>query len=125
MTSRAPTAPSSRPSSRSVGLPPEVDKEFLVITPNEVVEHLVGRAENELERLTAGVSKDLLDGIYVRVGTPWDAICTEARTLDVDLILLGSHGYSGLDRILGTTAAKVVNHADRSVMVVRPKPGES
>jgi universal stress protein F len=38
---------------------------------------------------------------------------------DVDMIVIGSHGYHGLDRVLGTTAAKVVNHADRSVLVVR------
>jgi nucleotide-binding universal stress UspA family protein len=31
----------------------------------------------------------------------------------------GSHGSGGLDRILGTTAAKVVDHADRNVRVVR------
>jgi nucleotide-binding universal stress UspA family protein len=37
----------------------------------------------------------------------------------VDLIVIGSHGYDALDRLLGTTAAKVVNHADRSVLVVR------
>lgn len=110
---------------RSVGLPPEVDKEFLSVSPNEVVDQLVARAKEDLGKLTAGMSGDVLDGIYVRVGTPWDAICTEARELDVDVIVLGSHGYSGLDRLLGTTAAKVVNHADRSVMVVRPKPGAS
>jgi nucleotide-binding universal stress UspA family protein len=40
---------------------------------------------------------------------------------DVDLIVIGSHGYGALDHVLGTTAAKVVNHADRSVLVVRPK----
>ena len=48
-----------------------------------------------------------------------DAICSAAREHDVDLIVIGSHGYGILDRLLGTTAAKVVNHADRSVLVVR------
>jgi nucleotide-binding universal stress UspA family protein len=38
---------------------------------------------------------------------------------DVDLIVIGSHGYHDADRVLGTTAAKVVNHADHSVLVVR------
>ena len=33
--------------------------------------------------------------------------------------MIGSHGYGGLDRILGTTAARVVNHALCSVFVVR------
>lgn len=108
---------------RSVGLPAEIDKEFLAISPNDVVDQLVSRAKEDLARVAADVPKDVLEGVFVRVGSPWDAICTEARELDADVIVLGSHGYSGLDRILGTTAAKVVNHADRSVMVVRPKPG--
>jgi len=33
--------------------------------------------------------------------------------------VIGSHGYGGLDRLLGTTAARVVNHADRNVLIVR------
>jgi len=55
----------------------------------------------------------------VRTGVPWQAICEAAREQEAELIILGSHGYGGFDRLLGTTAAKVVNHADRSVMVVR------
>jgi universal stress protein F len=107
---------------RSVGLPPEVDKEFLVISPNEVVKQLVTRAEEELASLARQIPDGVASEAYVRIGTPWDAICTEAKALDVDLIVIGSHGYSGLDRVLGTTAAKVVNHADRSVLVVRQAP---
>ena len=38
---------------------------------------------------------------------------------DFDLIVIGSHGFGTIDRILGTTAAKVVNHAERNVLVVR------
>jgi nucleotide-binding universal stress UspA family protein len=33
--------------------------------------------------------------------------------------VIGAHGYGKLDRMLGTTAAKVVNHADRNVLIVR------
>jgi nucleotide-binding universal stress UspA family protein len=58
----------------------------------------------------------------VAVGTPWQAICEMAKTENVDLIMVGSHGYQGLDRLIGTTAAKIVNHADRSVLVVRDTP---
>ncbi len=50
---------------------------------------------------------------------PWDGICRAAREHDADMIVIGSHGYGALDRLLGTTAAKVVNHADRNVLVVR------
>jgi nucleotide-binding universal stress UspA family protein len=65
----------------------------------------------------------------VELGKPWRSLCAIARELDVDLILIGSHGYDTLDRVLGTTAARVVDHADRSVLVVRSplpfEPGES
>ena len=50
---------------------------------------------------------------------PWQGICEAARRVGADLIVIGSHGYGGLDRLLGTTAAKVVNHARVSVMVVK------
>jgi nucleotide-binding universal stress UspA family protein len=65
------------------------------------------------------VPTELLEAVDVKVGIPWDAICQEAKRIHADLIIVGSHGYGTLDRILGTTAAKVVNHAECSVMVVR------
>ena len=55
----------------------------------------------------------------VVVATPWEALCMCAQAHDADLIVIGSHGYGGLDRVLGTTAARVVNHALCSVFVVR------
>jgi universal stress protein F len=104
---------------RCVGLPPEVDQEFYVHSKDNMIDTLLGRARADLDELAKRLPPDLLQATNVRVGTPWDAICTEAKEQNVDLIVIGSHGYAGLDRILGTTAAKVVNHADRSVLVVR------
>lgn len=105
---------------RSVGLPPDIAQlDVIGLSPNEVVERLVGAAKAELTNFAEQIPEALRGGVEVRIGTPWDAICTEAKTRDVDLVVIGSHGYGGLDRLLGTTAAKVVNHADRSVLVVR------
>ena len=70
-------------------------------------------------RYREDVSTELLDAVEVKIGTPWSAICDEAKKIKADLIVIGSHGYGTLDRILGTTAAKVVNHAECSVLVVR------
>ena len=105
---------------RSVGLPPELAHDDIVgVSPNQLIERLLETARESLRKLGAEVPPDVLGGIEVRVGTPWNAICAEASALGVDLIVIGSHGYGGIDRLLGTTAAKVVNHADRSVLVVR------
>ena len=54
-------------------------------------------------------------------GDPWRRVLEVSRQLDVDLIVMGSHRYHGLDRVLGTVAAKVVNHADRNVLVVHER----
>ena len=108
---------------RTVGLPPEIDQEVLVHAAADVVENMTSKAKRDLEALAKQHPLAEIEGIHVHVGTPWDAICREAKALDVDLVMLGSHGYSGFDRIIGTTAGKVVNHCDRSVFVVRPLPG--
>jgi len=82
---------------------------------------LLESAKRELLDLARDVPPDLIDDILVHVGSPWDAICNAAQAHEADLVVIGSHGYGALDRLLGTTAAKVVNHADRSVLVVRPR----
>ena len=106
---------------RCVGLPPELPANVWALPPAQVTEQLLQLAKKELEQDGAGVPPELFDGATVHVGVPWDTICTVAKEEDVDLIVIGSHGYDILDRIVGTTAAKVVNHADRSVLVVRAK----
>jgi len=65
------------------------------------------------------VPAELLGGTQIVIGVAWQAICDGAHEQQADLVVIGSHGYSGFDRLLGTTAAKVVNHAQCSVLVVR------
>ena len=81
------------------------------------------REEVEPElRTLFGVPPELRapEATLVGVGSPWEAVCHAAETRHVDLVVVGSHGYRGIDRVLGTTAAKIVNHAPCSVLVVRP-----
>lgn len=110
---------------RAVGIPPEMDRLMSVQAGADLVETMTERAKLELKGLAAATPDAPIEGFHVHIGTPWDTICREARELDCDIVVLGSHGYSGFDRILGTTAAKVVNHCDRSVFVVRPSPAAS
>ncbi len=106
---------------RSVGLPAEIDQEFYVHAAGSMTDMLVAKAKQELDVLTKDVPAGVIESFDVHIGTPWDTICREAKARDCDLVVLGSHGYSGMDRILGTTAAKVVNHCERSVLVARTK----
>jgi|SRR5580704_8123570 universal stress protein F len=106
---------------RSVGMPPDVPQDFWKTTEEPLLDVLKHRAAAYLKELAGGVPAELRGSSEVVVGVPWQAICDTARRDDVDLIAIGSHGYSGVDRLLGTTAAKVVNHAACSVLVVRER----
>lgn len=110
---------------RSVGLPAEIDQEFYVHSASNMSELLLSNAKKDLLELSGTIAQELIEALDVHIGTPWDTICREAKSRDCDLVVIGSHGYSGfVDRVLGTTASKVVNHCDRSVLVVRSKAGD-
>jgi nucleotide-binding universal stress UspA family protein len=104
---------------RSVGLPPDVPQDFWRTTDEPLLEVLERRAKEYLDGCVAKVPKDCFGGVQIAVGVPWQAICEMARAVEADVVVIGSHGYSGFDRLLGTTAAKVVNHAPCTVVVVR------
>ena len=58
--------------------------------------------------------------IVVAAGNPVGLIVHMARTRDVDLIVMGTHGYTGLRHILwGSVAEKVIRLAPCPVLVVR------
>jgi nucleotide-binding universal stress UspA family protein len=104
---------------RSVGLQREVPFSALGLTPENVAEVFEAKTRAELEALQSILPQEVRGGVRVALGSPWSAIVEAAREENADIIVIGSHGYSGVDRVIGTTASKVVNHADRSVLVVR------
>lgn len=104
---------------RAIGVPPDMPQELFRVTDLRVEDVLLRTAHADLAGLTSGIPAERIEKITTSFATAWDGICHAAREHDVDLIVIGSHGYGGLDRLLGTTAGKVVNHADRNVLVVR------
>ena len=74
-------------------------------------------AERELRRLAASAGLDAATRV-VASHEPWRAILDAADALDADAIVLGSHEYRRLDRLLGTAAARVADRAHCLVVVV-------
>lgn len=103
---------------RAVGLPPELPSNLFALTPDQRVDSSIAQAKRELVELASEAPAELIEEMTAQIGVPWDAICAYAREHDVDLIVIGAHGAGLIDRIVGTTTTKVVNHADRSVYVV-------
>ena len=89
---------------------------------NETIVPLMKQAEADLERLAASLSKStgLNLSAVAREGTPFEEICHAAESLGADLIVLTTHGYTGLKHVwLGSTAERVVRHAHCPVLAVR------
>jgi nucleotide-binding universal stress UspA family protein len=108
---------------RAVGMPAEVPHDFWKASDEPLLDLLERRASDYLAECESSVPPELRGGTRVVVGAPWQAICDAARGLGASLLVIGSHGYSGIDHVLGTTAGKIVNHAPCSVLVVRESAG--
>ncbi len=87
----------------------------------------IDAAEQEARESLAAFEKYVLSrGVkaesYIRVGYPFDEIVAMADHFEVDLIVIGSHGCSGIARLLvGSTAERVVEHAPCPVLVVKER----
>ncbi|MBQ17698.1 MAG: universal stress protein UspA [Planctomycetaceae bacterium] len=58
--------------------------------------------------------------LEVRVGDPGLQITDFSREIGADLIVISSHGYHGMKRLLmGSVAERVLRHADCPVLVLR------
>jgi nucleotide-binding universal stress UspA family protein len=78
------------------------------------------RAEEELAALVArmGAAAERAT-TAIRFGGTYQEILAHAEKIGADLIVIGSHKPDVTDYLLGSTAARVVRHANCSVYVVR------
>jgi universal stress protein A len=83
-------------------------------------------AEARLRNLAKGIEKDgTAAAIEIRLGRPASAVAETAQQLGTDLIIISTHGYTGLKHVLlGSTAETIVRHAPCPVLVVRPQERE-
>jgi nucleotide-binding universal stress UspA family protein len=79
-------------------------------------------ARKQLETLCRkeGVDASSVAEIIVREGVAYGQITETAKKLKADLIVIATHGNTGLKHVLlGSTAERVVRHAPCPVLVVR------
>jgi len=84
-------------------------------------------ARNRLDQIAVEMKlpPKMLERSLVRFGSAFAEITEAARTLKADLIILSTHGHTGLKHVvLGSTAERVVRHASCPVLVVREKEHE-
>ncbi|MCK5087176.1 MAG: universal stress protein [Melioribacteraceae bacterium] len=79
------------------------------------------RAKEELETLAKNEIKPEINyDILIKTGKPFVEIIESAADLDVDLIIIATHGHTGMEHLLfGSTAEKVVRKAPCPVLTLR------
>ncbi len=79
------------------------------------------KAKDELHKLAETIiDKNIESQVIIKSGKPFVEINETARELDIDLIIIATHGHTGVEHLLfGSTAEKVVRKAPCPVLTLR------
>ncbi len=98
----------------------------MAMTPLAIDEDLL--MEDAKQSLQRFVDKHL-QGVevvqQVKMGIPKLDILQTVEKQNIDLLVIGSHGRHGLARLLGSTAAAVINDCPCDILAVRINPDNS
>ncbi len=89
-----------------------------------LVEELTNQVKSNLDSIKnkaeqAGVNTET----SIEEGTPYKVIVNLAKELNTDIIVMGSHGRTGIQRLLmGSVTERVIGHTGCAVLVVKGKP---
>jgi nucleotide-binding universal stress UspA family protein len=102
---------------------PDFLNAFPIAMENDVV---MKKSKQHLQQVAAALNVEpLVEKYLVRNGRSFHEIVSAARSLKSDLIVISTHGRTGLSRaLLGSTTERVVQHAPCPVLVVRPNERE-
>lgn len=113
-------------------VPPPMAPDVAAVVPAEVPvpysdQELIDACRETLDRVVAEHFKDVPHLVReVRFGNPWSTICTYAEEREIELIVLATHGRTGLSHVLiGSTAERIVQHAPCPVLVIKQRADKS
>jgi nucleotide-binding universal stress UspA family protein len=94
-----------------------------LLIPPQVLQDVVNSAEAEIQKVPSPARAGELKVVrVVRIGSTYDAIVAYAQESNIDLIVIGTHGRTGLRHmLLGSVAERVVQHAKCAVLTVPSK----
>jgi nucleotide-binding universal stress UspA family protein len=109
-----------------IDLPPHMQPDTAIIpsetgAPLSLKDYAVSSAEAHLQDLADRLAQDLVTVTpSIRIGNPADEITRFADENNVDLIVMGTHGRTGIRALMaGSVAERVVRNATIPVLTVR------
>jgi universal stress protein A len=101
--------------------------EVMPIELEEMTESMTSEGKRMLEQIREeDIPSDIDSKELVTLGRAYNEIILAASSEHADIIVIATHGYTGLKHILmGSTAERVVRHATCPVLVVRERKHES
>lgn len=107
-----------------------IEREFhtplvLVPDPRAFLDAQTREAEQRLAQIATRLGgKNVRHRTMVEFGVPYQTIVDSARRLKADLIVMSTHGRTGLAHVLiGSVAERVVQHASCPILLLRALPG--
>ncbi len=105
-----------------VEIPPGWAKEgidFYAVRDTNIEETKTYLAKVKSDLAKEGISKVSME---VMVGKPADLISETAKKVGADLVIIATHGHTGISKwVFGSVADRVVHYSQVPVMVIRPE----
>jgi len=86
----------------------------------QIEDELEDHAREEMAKVGDKVQVPL-ENQFIRIGATKNEVLNIAKELDIDLIVVGSHGRHGLALLIGSTSNAILHSAECDVLTVRPK----
>jgi nucleotide-binding universal stress UspA family protein len=98
----------------------EVNPEYEALAP-QIVEKAETETKEHLDSVKKRAEKEAIscETIVHQGEEPYRFIVDEAKKIKADMIVMGSHGRTGIKRLMmGSVTARVIGHAPCKVLVV-------
>jgi len=101
------------------------DLAYVPVESGEIDERRMAEARTQLQRVANELGAAVPVQTVVRLGRAWREITETARRRNIDLLILATHGYTGLKyALLGSVAEKIIRHSPCPALVVRTEGHE-
>ena len=89
------------------------------ITPKDLAEIIRNDLKKSQENIIANIFQGYKIDAFIETGRTYEVILDKAEKINADLIILGTHGRTGVSHLLlGSVAEKVLRHSTKPVFVI-------